>query len=226
MKKQFVVFMIIFLGLSWACSKDEDNLLPVIEPDDSGVFTDAEGREFSWVRYGNLEWMRTNLNIEASVGSEISHEGTRDPIKLETEKEQNYVTFGYLYTYEAAKEVVPEGWRIPTDNDWQELEKAMGMSANELNVSSWRGVSEGTLLQQTEGTRMNLRMGGMGEYDGYGNFSPYFSYVYGFYWTSTPEAEGSNYYYCRQISYKSGQIARVVVDKSKMLSVRCVRDAR
>ena len=136
------------------------------------------------------------------------------------------MTFGYLYTYEAAKEVVPEGWRIPTDNDWQELEKAMGMSANELNVSSWRGVSEGTLLQQTEGTRMNLRMGGMGEYDGYGNFSPYFSYVYGFYWTSTPEAEGSNYYYCRQISYKSGQIARVVVDKSKMLSVRCVRDAR
>ena len=82
MKKQFVVFMIIFLGLSWACSKDEDNLLPVIEPDDSGVFTDAEGREFSWVRYGNLEWMTTNLNIEASVGSEISHEGTRDPIKL------------------------------------------------------------------------------------------------------------------------------------------------
>ena len=71
MKKQFVVFMIIFLGLSWACSKDEDNLLPVIEPDDSGVFTDAEGREFSWVRYGNLEWMTTNLNIEASVGSEI-----------------------------------------------------------------------------------------------------------------------------------------------------------
>ena len=120
MKKQFVVFMIIFLGLSWACSKDEDNLLPVIEPDDSGVFTDAEGREFSWVRYGNLEWMTTNLNIEASVGSEIS-QGTRDPIKLETEKEQNYVTFGYLYTYEAAKEVVPEGWRIPTDNDWQEL---------------------------------------------------------------------------------------------------------
>ena len=73
---------------------------------------------------------------------------------------------------------------------------------------------------------MNLRLGGLGEDDGYGNFSPYFSYVYGFYWTSTPEAEGSNYYYCRQISYKSGQIARVVVDKSKMLSVRCVRDAR
>ena len=66
MKKQFVVFMIIFLGLSWACSKDEDNLLPVIEPDDSGVFTDAEGREFSWVRYGNLEWMTTNL-----IGSRV-----------------------------------------------------------------------------------------------------------------------------------------------------------
>ena len=69
--------MMIFLGLSWACSEDEDNHLPVIEPEDSGVFTDAEGREFSWVRYGNLEWMTTNLNIEASYGYEISHERTR-----------------------------------------------------------------------------------------------------------------------------------------------------
>ena len=122
MKKQLITFMMIFLGLSW----DEDNHLPVIEPEDSGVFTDAEGREFSWVRYGNLEWMTTNLNIEASYGYEISHERTRNPIELEAEKEQNYATFGYLYTYEAALEVVPEGWRIPTDEDWQELEKAMG----------------------------------------------------------------------------------------------------
>ena len=72
MKKQLITFMMIFLGLSWACSEDEDNHLPVIEPEDSGVFTDAEGREFSWVRYGNLEWMTTNLNIEASYGYEIS----------------------------------------------------------------------------------------------------------------------------------------------------------
>lgn len=157
MKKQLITFMMIFLGLSWACSEDEDNHLPVIEPEDSGVFTDAEGREFSWVRYGNLEWMTTNLNIEASYGYEISHERTRNPIELEAEKEQNYATFGYLYTYEAALEVVPEGWRIPTDEDWQELEKAMGMSANELNMTGWRGASEGALLQQAEGTKINLR---------------------------------------------------------------------
>ena len=226
LKKQLITFMMIFLGLSWACSEDEDNHLPVIEPEDSGVFTDAEGREFSWVRYGNLEWMTTNLNIEASYGYEISHERTRNPIELEAEKEQNYATFGYLYTYEAALEVVPEGWRIPTDEDWQELEKAMGMSANELNMTGWRGASEGALLQQAEGTKINLRMGGMGEYDGYGYFSPYFAYVYGFYWTSTPEGEESNYHYCRQISYKSEQIARTTVDRSKMLSVRCVRDAK
>ena len=31
MKKQLITFMMIFLGLSWACSEDEDNHLPVIE---------------------------------------------------------------------------------------------------------------------------------------------------------------------------------------------------
>lgn len=30
--------------------------------------------------------------------------------------------------------------------------------------------------------------------------------------------------YCRQISYKSDEVARILIDKNKMLSVRCVRD--
>ena len=34
MKKQLITFMMIFLGLSWACSEDEDNHLPVIEPEE------------------------------------------------------------------------------------------------------------------------------------------------------------------------------------------------
>lgn len=230
MKGQFIAFMIGLLCVSWACS-EENNHLPIIEPEDHGVFTDSEGREFPWVRYGNLEWMTTNLNIElpkedewTNTGCEISREEDRNPIDQELEIKQNYETFGCLYTYEAATSAIPEGWRIPTDEDWQSLEKSMGMSNRELNLTGWRGTNVGTLLQQEEGTMINLRTGGMGEYDGYGYFTPYFIYVYGFYWTATPEKEGSNLNYCRQISYKSDKIARTTVDRSKMLYVRYVRD--
>jgi uncharacterized protein (TIGR02145 family) len=36
-------------------------------------------------------------------------------------------TFGNLYTYEQALALAPEGWRLPTDEDWQKLEQAMGI---------------------------------------------------------------------------------------------------
>lgn len=227
MKRLFIAIVIGLLTLNWAC--DDDNQIPVIEPEAQGVFkgvVEYEDQKFEieipWVRYGNLEWMTTNLNIEieGSDGCEISHDPDRNPIDREIEKKQNYETFGCLYTYEKASVLCPEGWRIPTDEDWQSLEKAMGMSKTDLNATDWRGNPVGALLQE-EGPMINLRTGGMGDDDGF-----YFTYVYGFYWTATPETEESNLHYCRQISYNSGRIARITIDKDKMLSVRFVRDAK
>lgn len=232
MKRQSIIIAIGLLILSWACSDDDQQPIPVIEPEAQGMFKDATtGLEFPWVRYGNLEWMTTNLNLDVKPddwtqnGCEISHEPSRNPVDRAIEKEENFNTFGCLYTYEKALELCPEGWRIPTDEDWQALEKAMGMSNADLNATDWRGNPVGTLLQQQEGTMINLRTGGMGEYDG-SDFVPYFIYVYGFYWSATPEKEGSNLYYTRQISYNSGRIARTLINKDKMLSVRYVRDAK
>jgi uncharacterized protein (TIGR02145 family) len=36
--------------------------------------------------------------------------------------------------------VCPEGWRLPSDEDWMELEKFLGMSLKELNKETDRGV--------------------------------------------------------------------------------------
>ena len=228
MKRQSIIIAIGLLILSWACSDDDKQQIPVIEPEVQGVFKDeTTGLEFPWVRYGNLEWMTTNLNLDVKPddwtqnGCEISHEPSRNPVDRALEKKENFKTFGCLYTYEKALELCPEGWRIPTDEDWQSLEKAMGMSNSDLNATDWRGNPVGTLLQEEEGFMINLRTGGMGDNDGF-----YFTYVYGFYWTATPEAEESNLHYCRQISYNSGKIARFTIDKGKMLSVRFVRDAK
>ena len=56
--------------------------------------------------------------------------------------------FGYLYSYEAAVAAVPEGWRLPTDEDWQELEKTLGMSGKEISLmNQWRGNGQGDLLK-------------------------------------------------------------------------------
>ena len=32
--------------------------------------------------------------------------------------------YGFLYTYEAALRALPEGWRLPTDEDWKALDES------------------------------------------------------------------------------------------------------
>lgn len=59
--------------------------------------------------------------------------------------------FGYLYSYEAAMAAVPKGWRLPTDEDWQELERTLGMSGKEISLmNQWRGNGQGDLLKSGE----------------------------------------------------------------------------
>ena len=67
-----------------------------------------------------------------------------------------------LYTYEAALQAIPEGWRLPTDEDWEKLERALGMSAAELDkTNEWRGNREAALLKEgSEGIGFDVRYGG------------------------------------------------------------------
>ena len=73
-------------------------------------FTDPrDGRTYSIVMIGETLWMAENLNF-ACPGA-FSYENT-----AENRKEN-----GLLYTYEAALNAVPKGWRLPTEKDWQDL---------------------------------------------------------------------------------------------------------
>ena len=43
---------------------------------------------------------------------------------------------------------VPEGWRLPTDDDWKKLEATLGMSVSQIGMlDEWRGNYEGNLLK-------------------------------------------------------------------------------
>lgn len=54
---------------------------------------------------------------------------------------------GFLYTFEAAMRVIPEGWRLPTDDDWKRLEHTLGLSMAETDqFDAWRGEGLATLL--------------------------------------------------------------------------------
>jgi uncharacterized protein (TIGR02145 family) len=46
----------------------------------------------------------------------------------------NFGNYGVLYSWAAARNACPEGWHLPSDNDWKELEKFLGMNETDLDV--------------------------------------------------------------------------------------------
>lgn len=80
--------------------------------------------------------------VRARVGK-ASHE------KAEAANGGYVSKYGFLYTFEGAKAAVPEGWRLPTDEDWQQLERNFGLSENEVQrFEAWRGKGLAPLMSQ------------------------------------------------------------------------------
>lgn len=215
-----------------ACD-DKEESLPLVAPETSGTFTDErDGEEYRWVRLGGLDWMAENLRYvpeEGVFAPDLTppYEGYYD----DGTDTLYYNLHGGLYDYETALAAVPEGWRLPTDEDWQKLEAALGMDATELSGVGKRGDVQGTLMQQgEEGTGLSLELGGyfLSDEDDARNMTVFtYESVYGFYWTSTIDTSKSddNFVFYRQIFYNSSQVERNSMTKLNLLSVRCVRDA-
>ncbi|MCQ4874662.1 fibrobacter succinogenes major paralogous domain-containing protein [Butyricimonas paravirosa] len=225
--KQYMLLLLVMLFGSVACD-DQDKIS--IQPEATGSYTDVrDGNEYHWVRYAGLEWMTENLKFVPEKGVFAPDltpvpEGYYDDGK----NAEYYKDFGGLYDYEAAKAAIPEGWRLPTDADWQKLERVLGMSSGDLEQLGRRGSVQGELLQQgTDGTGIDLQLSGYLIPDDRTMDIYSFVKVYGFYWTATVDETKpeSNSVYYRQIIYNSSEVVRNSMTKNNLLSIRCVRDA-
>ncbi len=94
-------------------------------------------------------------SVKAKVGKR-SHDAA------EAENGGYTARYGYLYSFSGAQAAVPEGWRLPTDADWQELERNLGLSPQEAERNeAWRGEGLATLLSEGGASGFNaLRAGG------------------------------------------------------------------
>ena len=210
----------------------------------SGTFNDPRegGKEYNWVRMGEQIWMADNLAYLPEVSSGIS--STTNPIYYvydylgtnvnDAKASDNYKTYGVLYNWPAAIEACPEGWHLPSDDEWKQLEMFLGMSQEDADNTGFRGTNMGSQMSQysfiwDDGALENDPAFGSTEFVALPG--GYLSYVYaqfrtegsdGYWWTIT-EFDTNNSWR-RSINYDNTGVHRDNIYKANGLSVRCVRD--
>ena len=159
----------------------------------------------SWEEFNAMEMMMGEdfsaffaPNFKEELTKQIAvaekEKGEREGKKLakeqseKTDKENgNYSSeYGYLYTYEAALAAVPEGWRLPSDEDWKKLEAALGMEQSQIDLdNTWRGINAGDYLKQGGASGFNALFAGCNAYVPKTNGMNYIKKQEGaYFWTS------------------------------------------
>jgi len=230
----------IFAGGYEPCDIDGDEIADC-NPNCPWTLTDIDGNVYQTVLIGNQCWMMENLKVtHYRNGDPIPHvtdngewEGLTTGAYCNYDNNEGYVAvYGRLYNWYAVDEsrsIAPEGWHVPTDDDWKQLEMYLGMSQEEADGTGWRGTNEGANLKEADtihwffpnyadnSSGFTALPGGGREFDG--------SYGMGdhaFFWSST-ESAGSGPWY-RLLLHASSKVWRQYHDKYFGASVRCIKD--
>jgi len=115
------------------------------------------GQSYSTTVIGDQCWLAENLNVPEAGG------------RCYNDDPNSCNTYGRLYSatnVEVLDPYCPTGWRIARDEDWMELERALGMSETEVVATGWR--TSGNVEEQisafvsggTDSAGFNANLGG------------------------------------------------------------------
>lgn len=188
MKKIITGILAAMIAFCIGCS-EEDNTPALIKPEETGIFTDADGQTYRWAKYGDLYWMTENYRGGTSYYEKFIDDGYGNnsfSLGSEESEKAHFAIYGNYYSYKEALESAPAGWYLPGDEDWKKLEQLFGMSASEANARGSRGISLGKIFQSEE--TLGLRLGGLIIAHGRPTYLKLrHARIYGYYWTETKD---------------------------------------
>lgn len=192
-------------------------------------------QEYKFVKIGTQLWMAENLKITCFSNGDpipliVIDEDWKEAGKNEQPACCNYLNeieyghdYGLLYNWYAITDkrgLAPEGWHVPTDEEWQILvdylggEEVAGEKLKETGEDYWE-----TPNIATNESGFNARAGGnRRSFDGYYSEGETGAY----YWSLTENDEG--YVWSRVLGYVQTAINRSDCTKAMGLSVRLVHD--
>jgi len=116
-RNKIYIYQILFLGLLLIvvcnCKKSETNL----GTPETGNFTDPrDGKVYKTVKIGDQWIMSENLAYKPDTGNFWAYENN----------DSNIAIYGYLYDWETAMNIAPEGWHLPSRKEWFAIRKTLG----------------------------------------------------------------------------------------------------
>lgn len=175
----------------------------------NATFTDPrDGQTYKIIELNGLRWMAQNLNFDVGEGCWFYE---NDPKKGEQ--------YGRLYTWDAAKEACPPGWRLPTDEEWKSLAKSSGGYYDYETRKDIGDPNKGyTALVEGGRSGLSAKLGG-NYYPPHQKFSSLgFS---GGYWSATEEGSAGAWRY--DFNRSSSKLHRSYTLKSVAISCCCVQ---
>jgi uncharacterized protein (TIGR02145 family) len=178
-----------------------------------GTFTDTrDGQTYKTVKMPDGKtWMAQNINYQTESGSWCYED-----------KANNCKKYGRLYDWKTATTVCPNGWKLPSREDWKKLVVVAGgleIAGKRLKArSGWNNDGNGTETYGFSALPGGFRNSGGDFYDA--------SYD-GYWWTAT--AYSDDYAYFRYMGSNYSRVDESYDDfksyrKSYKYSVRCVKE--
>jgi uncharacterized protein (TIGR02145 family) len=220
---------------------------------------DKQGKNYPVIHVNGQTWMAENLTYLPMVSASYTGSTNQPHYYVYNFQESNvekakkskaYEEYGVLYNWPAARSACPEGWKVPTDAEWQTMERFLGMNSMTASVKGWRASGNvGNKLKETGHQHWNnsnssavnslafsARAGGLRlmpfpspepvSEDGTNSEGPYGTFSNlgscGIFWTSTPYNQQEAWY--RRFGCVESGVERLTSNKSLGFSVRCIRD--
>jgi len=199
-------------------------------------FTDSrDGNVYQTITIGRQVWMTENLRyLPEVVGPDIGSESIPcyyvlryygDNV-LEAKSSTYYNPYGVLYNWPAAMASCPDGWHLPSLNEWLELVNHLGgylVAGDKLKESGtehWREPNTGA----TNESGFNGLPGDFRHFGSGGRFSTDigFGLGVGLWWSSTDNNNTDSYHLLLHHNFSNTWLE--YRNKADGLSIRCVKD--
>jgi uncharacterized protein (TIGR02145 family) len=107
-------------------------------PSCPSVVSDYEDNLYRTVKIGTQCWMAENLRTEYNrIGKKLEDDTTGGDYFPPEGKQSNVRLYGYLYDWWTAMRICPDGWHLPSEDEWQQLLDGCGTIGELAGGTAW-----------------------------------------------------------------------------------------